>query len=187
MAGPVGKDHQAGASAIRLPENEATNRALLEAIPDALYRVDRTGLILSCTLPPGHMLPPRLPRDVRGLRITETLPPDVAGERLAIIAEVLETGESRQHEYALHWNGLVAYRETRVVRLGPDEVLCLVRNVDEQKRAEHEREQLLATIESERRRLDTILRQMPALVIVYDAAGHIIQVNDRYRDMLGLG
>ena len=49
-----------------------------------------------------------------------------------------------------------------------------------------EQEQLLATLEAERRRLEVILRQMPAMVVVFGADGRIVQANDQYLAAIGL-
>ena len=47
-------------------------------------------------------------------------------------------------------------------------------------------EQLLAALETERRRLEVILRQMPVMVVVFDAAGRIVRANDQYLNAIGL-
>src|SRR5688572_4748686 len=47
-------------------------------------------------------------------------------------------------------------------------------------------EQLLAALETERRRLEVILRQMPAMVVVFDASGGIVRANDQYLAAIGL-
>lgn len=47
-------------------------------------------------------------------------------------------------------------------------------------------EQLLAALETERRRLEVILRQMPAMVVVFSADGKIVRANDQYLAAIGL-
>src|SRR4051812_23857565 len=49
-----------------------------------------------------------------------------------------------------------------------------------------EQAQLLAALETERRRLEVILRQMPAMVLVFGADGRIVRANDQYLAAIGL-
>nr|AAT41884.1 putative two component hybrid sensor regulator [Fremyella diplosiphon Fd33] len=59
------------------------------------------------------------------------------------------------------------------------------RDITERKQAETERERLLNELEIERSRLEAVLRQMPAGVIIADAAGKLALSNDQAKQILG--
>lgn len=173
------------AAADALRRSEATNRALLEAIPDSIYRVSRDGTILLWRHGRGMPLPSFFPRSIVGLSIDDILSPETARERHAIIRNVLATGLAHVHNYALNWESGETHREVRVVRFDAESVLCLVRNTDPQIKAERERERLLGVVEAERRQLNAVLRQVPNGLLVFDEVGRIVEVNDALAESLG--
>ncbi|BAY96387.1 putative two component hybrid sensor regulator [Tolypothrix tenuis PCC 7101] len=59
------------------------------------------------------------------------------------------------------------------------------RDITERKQAETERERLLNELEIERSRLEAVLRQMPAGVLIADAAGKLALSNDQAKQILG--
>ncbi len=111
-----------------LSDNEATHRALLDALPDMLFRVSRDGRYLDInTRTLDELLLP--PERLIGRRIADVLPPDVTALALTAIAAALETGQPQAHEYQLLRNGVVQTYEGRVAPCGADEALVIVRNV----------------------------------------------------------
>jgi PAS domain S-box-containing protein len=62
------------------------------------------------------------------------------------------------------------------------------RDVTERKQAEAEREQLLQELETERTRFEAVLRQMPAGVMIADAAsGKLVLTNEQAKQIVGYG
>ncbi|NJK46908.1 PAS domain-containing protein [Candidatus Gracilibacteria bacterium] len=59
------------------------------------------------------------------------------------------------------------------------------RDISERKTAEAERERLLQALETERSRLETILRQMPVGVMIADATGALVFANEKVARILG--
>jgi PAS domain S-box-containing protein len=64
--------------------------------------------------------------------------------------------------------------------------MILIRDIGDRKQIEREREQLLRTIDHDRRRLDAILRQVPNTLIVFDTEGRIVVANDALSSSLNL-
>ncbi len=150
----------------RLRIADAQNRAVLAAIPDTFFRMDRDGFYLDYE--PGHERPgqestvperngPSLPRidgparaagredsapfsseRCIGRHITEVLPRPIAARMLDQLGEVLRTQEIRSVEYELIRFGAVQHFEARLVATGPSEVLGLVRDISERKRTEEQ-------------------------------------------------
>lgn len=163
-------------SAAALRASEARHRALLDAIPDSLYRISRDGVVLERRAPAdGRAV---LRDDYVGHTVEELLGAETGGRLREAIERTLETGQPCVVEYERPGPGAPYYREARMVALSTDQVLALVRDIGERKRAEREREQLLETIDRDRRRLDAILRQLPNALIVFDNDGRIVLAND---------
>jgi PAS domain S-box-containing protein len=113
---------------------QAKNRALLEAIPDVMFSMTRSGRIVEFI---DKLM---APADFLGKRVTDVFPPTVAQHFLATAARVLDTQRTQLIEYQTGDDGGDAQRffEARVVNCCGDEVLVIVRNITERKRAEND-------------------------------------------------
>jgi len=131
----------------RLRIADAQNRAVLAAIPDTFFRLNADGFYLDYE--PGHERPSQggptgaLPADGAGTRfigrhLTDTLPPEIAGRMLDQMTTVLATHQVRSVEYELVDAGVAQHFEARLVATSPSEVLGLVRDISERKRAEEQ-------------------------------------------------
>jgi diguanylate cyclase (GGDEF)-like protein len=141
---------------VRLRIADAQNRAVLAAIPDTFFRLNKDGFYLDYE--PGHERPGHgrsaggrtgheLPRhdsgafpreDCVGKHITEVLPREIAERLLEQMAGVLDTQQIRSVEYELIRFGSAHHFEARLVATGPAEVLGLVRDISERKRTEEQ-------------------------------------------------
>lgn len=117
-----------------LRQSEVHNQALVNLIPDLLLRIYRDGTILEVKTTRNLKLLIS-PGDMVGRNISEFLPPDVAQQRLRLIQCALETGEIQVHEYSLTIDGTVQDEEARIVVSTEDEVLAIVRNISDRRRA----------------------------------------------------
>jgi PAS domain S-box-containing protein len=129
-----------------LRESEGRNRAILHAIPDILFRIDRQGRFLDVVAKqPSDLLVSA--DQIRGRRVADLLPGDIAGQIQAALERALGAGGMQVLEYQLPMPGGLQDYEARFVALQADEVLALVRNITERKRAA---DQLMRTIAAER-------------------------------------
>lgn len=118
-----------------LRQSEANVRALVEAIPDLLIRVKRDGTYLDIqgrnrlVLYDGEDF-------LEGTSVYDSLPPVEAQRRMHYIQLTLQTGLAQVYEQQLLIDGQLQYEEVRMVVTGKDEVLMIIRNITEQKRAE---------------------------------------------------
>ena len=134
-----------------LRRSEANNRALLNAIPDLMVRVNREGIYLD--VKPATNFMPILPwRELIGKNESDILPPAIARQREQARQRALQTGKTQFLEYQINRGKEICHEEARIVVSGADEVLVIVRDVTDRKRAEQElltqnqRAQLLASI-----------------------------------------
>ncbi|GAB3384286.1 putative bifunctional diguanylate cyclase/phosphodiesterase [Massilia agri] len=125
----------------RLRIADAQNRAVLAAIPDTFFRLDRDGFYLDYE--PGNerpgrgrTMPPQQPRV--GKHITDVLPPEVAASIIEQMRTVLTTQQVRSVEYELEHCGEIQHFEARLVATSASQVLGLVRDISERKRAEEQ-------------------------------------------------
>jgi len=131
----------------RLRIADAQNRAVLEAIPDTFFRLDADGFYLDYEpgqdrpgpgCPTGHAAPPSSASQFIGKHISDVLPSEIATRMLEQMKAVLATQQVRSVEYELHDCGEVQHYEARLVATGASQVLGLVRDISERKRAEEQ-------------------------------------------------
>ncbi len=116
--------------------SEAAYRALLEAIPDMMFRVDRTGVYRDYHAPdPSRLMVP--PERFMGRAVRDVLPRERAEQCMAAVEKLFATGEPQVYEYSVRRpDGTDAWWEVRVVRARRDEALLLLRDVSERREAE---------------------------------------------------
>ncbi len=121
----------------RLRIADAHNRAVLAAIPDTFFRLDKDGYYLDYEQ--GHDANPVFSSaHYVGRHIGEVLPGEIAARLLEQMRAVLETQHIRSVEYELLRGEVVQHFEARLVATGADEVLGLVRDISERKRTEEQ-------------------------------------------------
>lgn len=139
---------------IPLLHSEATTAALLNAIPDMIFRIRRDGVFLDFkeakdfhpVLPPEAFL---------GKAIADFFPATIAQLAMQKIQQTLATGDVQIHTYQLLEQGILRDYESRMVPCGKDEVLAIVRDITNQQAALREQQQTEAALRhsEEQRRL----------------------------------
>ncbi len=122
----------------RLIESEARYRALAEANPDVVFRIDRRGVFLDLVVPDGAEFPFSYEQFV-GKTASEVMGPEFAAAQQHYVEEALARGRLQIWEHQLEKSaGCVLHLESRFVRSTDDEVMVIVRDVTE--RVELQRE-----------------------------------------------
>jgi two-component system sensor kinase FixL len=133
-----------------LQRSEAKVRAILDAIPDAMFRVRRDGTFLELRGAKGALakafVPYAAPDDSPGRCFDDVLPKSVADACLKAAADALDRQEVQEFEYDLERPDGRHEFEARFVALGQDEVLAIVRDVTQRKRAEAQVRKLLGDL-----------------------------------------
>jgi diguanylate cyclase (GGDEF)-like protein len=119
---------------VRLRIADAHNRAVLAAIPDTFFRLNKEGYYLDYEQGHDASAPPV--DQCVGKHIAEVLPREIADRLLEQMHVVLATQQIRSVDYELLRFGAVEHYEARLVATGADEVLGLVRDISERKRTE---------------------------------------------------
>ena len=153
------------------------HEALVRALPDLLFRLDRDGTYIDVHAPDGGALAAPI-EDLLGRRFQDVLPPALAARFETAIAEALDGGEVVSVEYDLIVDeGAVRVFEARV---SPDvdrgEALVVVRDQTEAAAA---RRDVAATAE----RLQALVSNLQAAVLVEDENGRVLLANARFCDL----
>lgn len=122
-----------------LRTSEARAKAMLQAIPDFVFHLDRHGVFLNYKADPKDLYAQSEPTLI-GKRNRDLSPPEFADLIDHQIHTALETQAMQTFEYQLPiaGSGMHDY-EARMVPSGADEVITIVRDFTERKRAEAER------------------------------------------------
>jgi PAS domain S-box-containing protein len=137
-----------------LRESEARQAVILNAIPDVIFRISRTGTYLDVRTSSEELL--YAPREqMIGHTLADVLPPEVAEATLRCVARTLETGTPQVMDCQLAFPDGLRDFENRLVVSGPDEVLCIARDVTEHRQAERAR----GEAEAARLQSEEVLRQ----------------------------
>lgn len=115
----------------------STNRALINAMPDLLFRISADGTYVNYKASKDYDL--LLPHDeFLGKKVHEVMPPEVAKPTMHCVEKALATQEVQIFEYQLARHEQLHYYEARIVVSAEDEVMAIVRDITDRKRAEAE-------------------------------------------------
>lgn len=118
----------------QLAESEALNRAMIEALPDMIFRLDRDGTYLDVKVPEGSHLSASADQMI-GRKPSDLLPRETAEYLMAELDQALKSGTTRVVEYSLPFDGETHHMESRLVQYGSDEVMAIVRDVTDKVKA----------------------------------------------------
>ena len=147
-----------------LIQSEAQSRAILEAIPDFMFRVGADGLYREFVSANREI--DIIPAEFNsvGLAMVDVLPPEIATRQLYYIEQALRTGELQVYEQQVQIGERLQDEEVRVVKNGEDEALLMIRDISDRKRSQ----EALQRSEAHQRAL---IRAIPDLIMRIDRAG----------------
>ncbi len=160
----------------QLQRSEARNKALLDVIPDLMFVVNRHGQFVDFKPVPDEELAVP-PSEIIGKYLWEVHGPEISDPAMENVRLTLETGRMHMFEYTLELGPDVHYYECRLVRSGEDEVLIIVRDITERKRAE-------AQLRQSEARNQALLNAVPDLMFRLTRAGVFLDFRANDEDSL---
>ncbi len=159
-------------SSQELVQANSEMRAIFQAIPDLLFRLDQEGTILEIKAGITNDLL-LLPHAFSGKRIQD-IPVSNIGEQFEhAIREVMEKRTVVRIEYSLPIQGQEFYYEARLVPLLTNQIVAIIRNITEQKHAEEKLRHSVSLLRS------TFESTTDGLLVV-DRSGRIVSFNERF-------
>ena len=133
-------------SNIELQRSEESNKALLDAMPDAIWRTDAQGRFID--LIPAQPVDTIVASETwTGKTVADFLPPHIAERMIDLGHRSLETRSAQVLDFVLSRNDKIHHFECRIVVCGEAEILTVVRDVTELKQAVAESQVILETIQ----------------------------------------
>ena len=137
----------------KLRQSEARNRALLDAIPDMIFELDKDGVFINFFK--SEVMNPALPSDeFLGKNIREAMPDFISSSTLFGIERTLLTNQTFAFEYQLPGKDGIHHYESRLIASGENRVLAMIRDITARKWGETEREALINELESKNAELE---------------------------------
>ena len=158
--------------------SEVRNRALVDAVPDVMFRIGRDGVILDYKAEGSYAaLGP--PENFIGKHVNDVFGPVVGKATMKGLRAALRTGKVQtvEHQSAGPGGGLSDW-EGRFVSSGENEVFVIAREITERKQGER------ALRESEEL-YRTLIETSPDAVLFVDLSGHIVKTNKPAVKLLG--
>lgn len=129
-----------------LQEEKRFSEILLGSLPDLVFLFDGRGTYLDVRGSKENLLLPE--KEVIGRNIADFMSADSAEMLLKLISDTLEGKPVTGAEYSFLVKGELRYFESRCVKYDDDRVLMLIRDISSRKKAEIERDIMLAEYEA---------------------------------------
>lgn len=144
--------------------SEAQNQAVLNAIPDLMFRIGADGRYRGLVTPYRDiaLIPPTF--DITGQSLFDILPERWAHKAFIRLQQTLATGELQIYEQRLPNGDRIQDEEVRLIKCGDDEALFIVRDISERKQAE-------AALRTSERHYQALISALPDLIVRLDANG----------------
>lgn len=159
-----------------LAESEARKKAILAAIPDAIFCLDQEGTFLEF-IPAEQFHPWVPPNQFIGQQITQVLPKKLAKKLEKLIQKTLKTKTTQFLEYQLPVKHQIHDYEVRMAVFQENQVLAIVRDISDRKQAER-------AVQKQMQWNQLILQTTIDGFFRFDAAGNILKVNSAFMEIM---
>ncbi|TGN06819.1 PAS domain-containing sensor histidine kinase [Leptospira ilyithenensis] len=129
------------------------NRAIINSIPDKLYRIHQDGIVIDYKMYPdfpGWDMPSENSKE-RFSSVESLFPEESLSSIRNMISQVLTLDQTQSIEYSKEEYDGVKFYEARIAKSGPEEVLAIVRNITERKKAERLKNEFISLVSHELR------------------------------------
>ncbi len=163
---------------LALASSEAHSKAMLSAIPDLMLRVGADGVYREFVTQNRDFAIATPKIDRAGQSMADVLPEAIVERQFYHLRKAIETGELQVYEQQVQVADQLIDEEVRVVKSGEDEVLFMIRDISDRKRAE-------IALGNEFRRSEMLFNTSLDGLFVLDLEGKIVEANQSFANMLG--
>ena len=160
-------------------QRDEQSRAMLNAIPDQMFRLHADGIILDYQVPENQNVLID-PEDIIGQTFDSYWETDTAQNLKMYVQKALTIQQVQIYEYQLQTAAETLFFEARLALCGSNEVIALVRNITERK-------QVRFAIEQSEKRYRKIIEEAGDAIFTLDAAGQFTYMNPRMQNITGYG
>ena len=160
-----------------LEMSHARMEALIEAIPDLMYRVDSNGICLD-NLSSNKPFSLTKGVDLVGKQLQDFVPAQVAEIVGNAVAEALVTRKMQSVQYQVYLDGKLRHRDARIVAQSDDVALIVARDVTDSKGIEEE-------LQRSQARFQAFINQGSMVAWITDPDGRIEFLNEPSCEMIG--
>jgi formate hydrogenlyase transcriptional activator len=128
-----------------LNASEERNRAILNAMPDMMFLMDRDGVILDYHARRELLI--MAPHEFMHKKVSEVVPPDVADKFSRGFVDVMKTDQPVVLEYELPFLESVRAYEASMVRCDGEKILACIRDITERRAGEQSLRNALAEVQ----------------------------------------
>lgn len=155
----------------RRGRSEAHLRAIINALPDTVVRISRDGIIRDIRMAEGFN--PEVPQDMEDVEmdIRDFLGPELVGRFQAAIRSAYATGQIQTFEYDWEVAGEPRTREVRIVVIGEEEVLAVIRDITSERAAQR-------NLKASEQRFRAIFNSMFQMIGLMNVDGTLIEANE---------
>ncbi len=164
-------------SLIKLKESKQKMKAVLEAVPDAMFQVDSEGTYLEYILAKNEDAIPSAA--FIGNNLKDILPEEYAQEAIKELQLSLKTSTVRAYSFEWELEDNLKYFEMRFSPINESEVLCMIRDITEEKRGEE-------MLRKSKMYYQDLIKRSPAPILVLDRESKFIDANPAALDLLGV-
>ena len=161
-----------------LEQRDAENRAIVGAVPDMMFKLDREGNFLDF-INNSVNNPFQSPNLFISRNITEILPPEIAGQSLEALHSALNSGTISQFEYMLNIDGEIKYFENRINAISQNEAFSFVREITNRKNAEN-------ILRNTTQNLTHLIQSLNAGTLFENSDRKVTLANQRFCDLFEL-
>lgn len=159
-------------------------QAIFKALPDLYFRLDSGGQILDWRSGSEEDLFLR-PEQITGKRVQEVLPPNAAAVIVRALREVQRGARSAVAEYSLPFPKGEQSFEARLAPLFENQVVAVVRNVTQRRRAEADLREAVRRLGDEKAKTEGILAAMGDGISIQDLDLKVLYQNEVHRRLIG--
>lgn len=164
-------------SMAKLKESEQTKKALLEAVPDAMFQINKEGFFLEYIPAKGESVIPAAAFIENNMK--DILPEEYAQEAMEVLEYSLENAKVEAYSFEWELEEGLRYYEMRFSPINQSEALCMMRDITEEKRGEELLRKSVMYYQD-------LIKRSPAPMMALDKEGRFVDINAAAMDLFGV-